>query len=118
MSREGLIAAIFKDKGDYASKDHYLLKDTHASMENKFVWVGASVDPPVVPGESHITISMIGMKPNARGLVSIASKYPADALLLGVLRIGSAFGTLEYAATFTNEVNRWRISGQATQEQP
>lgn len=82
MPQAGLIAAITKDRAGNVSTDHYLVKNTQAMMENNLVWVASATDPPVAADGSHITMSMVGLKPTSRGSVSINSTDMADPPLL------------------------------------
>lgn len=73
VPQDGLAAALAKD-GEVHS-NHYLLKNTHAAMENIVMYFGV---PPLQPDGTHISTALMGMKPTSRGTVSIASKNPAD----------------------------------------
>ncbi|KAI1076876.1 hypothetical protein F5B20DRAFT_554136 [Whalleya microplaca] len=73
IPRDGLEAALAQD-GDMDS-NHYLLKSTHAMMENIIMYFGVA---PLQPDGTHICTALMGMKPTSRGTVSIASKNPAD----------------------------------------
>ncbi|KAI1503052.1 GMC oxidoreductase [Biscogniauxia marginata] len=78
IPRDGLEAAIAKDEGK-VEPDHYLLKRHWAMMENLVMYLAV---PPLSIDGTHISNALMAMKPTSRGMVTIASKDPADAPLL------------------------------------
>lgn len=70
IPRDQLEAAIAKDDG-HVDPDHDLLKRDWAVMENLILYLGM---PPVTIDGTHISTTMMGMKPTSRGTVTIESK--------------------------------------------
>ncbi|GAW17463.1 hypothetical protein ANO14919_069200 [Xylariales sp. No.14919] len=78
IPRDQLEAAIAKDDG-HVDPNHYLLKRNWAVMENLVMYLAV---PPLTIDGTHISNALMGMKPTARGTVTIASKDPKDSPVL------------------------------------
>ncbi|KAF2499358.1 glucose dehydrogenase [Lophium mytilinum] len=79
LPRAALIAAITKDEGKAPSSSHPLLKTTRSFMETLVIYAaGSAADPVIAYNGSHITTTLVGLLPTARGTVTLASTNPAD----------------------------------------